>query len=576
MFKKIAATIPEYSWAKDGSRYRRLDLFDRLLDGKFYDHLKYSFYDETEGIGETARHVLLVERRPSAQFRLPRMVARWSARKLFSGRHAPRIRHPDKMAKARIETLLVATSFYRKMIELVYRGSVGSVGATFRVETEGDAVRANIVIWKAKYCWPVFDDMGELAKLRVCYITRPDALLALKIADAPTLDPAKQYWFIRDFEADLETTFKPVPADDWNPETGFSEGATVKELAPWETIKHRFGFVPGHWFKNIMGGEDPDGACTWEDAIPNSIEIDYNLSQIGRGTRYNAAPQPVIVGMMRNSPSEFTRGPATAIYLDAAHRDEDGNMLGEGKASLLEMTGSGVEAGLKVVDKLHDYSLEQIQAQRKDPARMKGPLSGRGMEFMDEDAHDLVAELRTAYGDEGMLPLLRKMVVACYDGEIDASQISLQWPRLYQPTASDLAALSTALATLINPLRAPYKPASAASTDIGPDGQPIERPASDEQLPPEAAQLMTFDEARLVVRSNLDLTTLELEGDPVAEISDKEIGDTPGEVFETAPPALGPEDASPAEDEGGDPVGLTQNGPADAAQQALTGGPTFG
>jgi hypothetical protein len=570
MFKKIAATVPAYDWAPDGSRFRKLDLFDRLLDGTFYDGLKHSFYDETEGMGQAAVPIPIDQRRPSTQYRLPRMVARWSSRKLFSGRHVPRIKHDDPKAKARVEALIVSTGLYRKMMEIAFRGSVGSVAATFRVETnpaadgKNEDVRCGVNVWKAKWCWPSFDTMGELSALRIAYLTWPAAFAAMNLPDLKPMEPNRQYWFIRDYLTNSEVTFQPVLKEDWDPCNGFKEGATEHELTPWDTHTHDFGFVPGHWFKNLAGGEDPDGACTWEDAIPDSIELDYVFSQVARGTRYNCAPQPVIIGNLMN-PGDMTRGPAVALFLEPGRKDPEGNVINAGDAKLLEMTGKGIEAGLMVVDKLHDHALEQISAARKDPQRMKGVLSGRGMEFLDQDSHDLVMELRTAYGDEGLLPLLRKMCVAVYDGEIDAARIALQWPRLNQPEAADISSMADGISKLLNPLQAAYAPARPASSEKGPDGTTTPVPASEEQKPPEDFMLVTPDQAKLFVSTYLDLTTLELDGAAVAEVEEQSTADLPGEPIETAPAALGPEDQEVIEGEGEaqtDPV-------ADAMQNVI-------
>jgi hypothetical protein len=180
MFKKTADKIVYPEWVTRVPRYKTLDVLDRLLTGTFYDHLKYAFFDEKDQAGNP---VLLEDRRPSAQFRLPGMVARWSARKLFAGRHRPKLRLPglgdDKpkggIAKpkagsvrpaaapakpkglsgrkqlAPLNKLLRRARFWQKMGEAVYFGSVGSVAVTFKVEGEGDDAQVALTIWKAKY-----------------------------------------------------------------------------------------------------------------------------------------------------------------------------------------------------------------------------------------------------------------------------------------------------------------------------------------------------------------------------------------------------------------------------------------
>ena len=88
MFRTICSSIKYSSlWAGTAdapSRWRRLDQLDRFLDGTLYDHLIYDFYCETRPGSEEI--IPLLERRPSSQYNLPGMVARWSARKLWAGR----------------------------------------------------------------------------------------------------------------------------------------------------------------------------------------------------------------------------------------------------------------------------------------------------------------------------------------------------------------------------------------------------------------------------------------------------------------------------------------------------------
>jgi hypothetical protein len=56
------------------------------------------------------------------------------------------------------------------------------------------------------------------------------------------------------------------------------------------SMSHRLGFVPMVWIRNLPGGRGVDGACTFRAAIETGIEIDYQLSQAGRGLKYSSDP----------------------------------------------------------------------------------------------------------------------------------------------------------------------------------------------------------------------------------------------------------------------------------------------
>jgi hypothetical protein len=563
MFRKTAEKIRYPEWAKKWPRYTRLDQFDRLLDGTFYDHLPNAFYDETD---QAQKMIPLEERRPSAQFRLPRMVARWSARKLFAGRHRPKLRLKDKPKLMPLNGLLRRAKFWQKMAEAVLLGSVGSIAVTFRVEGKGKEARLALTLWRAKFCKPSFDEFGDLAQLRISFTAAGAGLLAFGLTtdiDDKPIKATAEYWFIRDYTTTDEITYVPVPKEDWNPVDGFvAESQPPKQLKPSTmVVTHGLGFVPGQWFVNLAGGNGIDGDCTWADAIPNSIELDYTLSQIGRGTRYNAAPQLVIVGELMND--DLTRSPSTVLQVKAGYKEDDGLTLGEGDAKLLEMSGTGTDAGLKLIDKLRAYALEQIAAVRKDPDKMKAPLSGRAMEYLDEESNDLVMDLRSQYGEDGALPLIKKIALATKMlGEQEVGALQLQWPRLFQPTPDELFALVQALAMAMDPLKTtqPGQPATpgkpAGATGAATPGTPAVPPTRPK--PPkkagaapaagdtgDAEQLLTADEARAYLLINMDIGMLDLESADSEEESVDDSPTPPDEPTEIIPSPLSIDENTP-------------------------------
>src|SRR5262249_53712216 len=150
--------------------------------------------------------------------RLPRMVARWCTRKLFAGRHAPRLRlageqpgtkskngakpkpqSGDRKKLAPFNALLKRGRFWAKMREATLLGSVGSVAITFRISD--DKKRVAFTVWRAKFCKPSFDEWGDLAQLRISYTAAGRDFKALKIerdADGNPIEDSGNYWFIRD------------------------------------------------------------------------------------------------------------------------------------------------------------------------------------------------------------------------------------------------------------------------------------------------------------------------------------------------------------------------------------------
>lgn len=512
MFRKIAQTAGLPAWMSREGRFWKLTLYGRLLDGTFYDHLPNAFYDEQSVNGTL---IPLTQRRPSSQYRLCAMVARQTARQLFAGRHQPKVRHPDKATQRRIEEIVKETSLWRVMLEAATVGSVGSVAVTFRVGNGIPALR----VWRPQWITPSFDPAsGALVRLRLHYTTTGAEILNLP--SAATLPkpqdilPQANYWFVRDYGPDAEVTYLPVRESDWNPAQGFIHDG---EFEPWpgEIYEHALGYVPGVWIRNLSGGAEPDGESTFAPAIPNAIEIDYTLSQAGRGARYNSAPQLFIKGQILNFDNEVVRGPSFYIHGAPDHRDENGAMVGGADAKLLEVSGQGAKSALDIAEKLRDMALEQIAASRKNPDRMKGPLSGIAMQYLDEESDNLVMELRTSYGDQGALPLIRRLV-SVMQPDADVSGLILQWPRLFQPTPDEILTLVTALRQAVAPImetapkgetlppRADPEKASGSTTSVAP-AEPANTPEAKA-----LGSLLTLEEAQAYLRANMDFATVDI------------------------------------------------------------------
>jgi len=457
MLKKLAETMPFESWIKGSSRFYRLAILNKILDGSLYDHLTAAFYDETSGPMATAQMIPLVQRRPSTPYNFIQMFAKESARKLFAGRHFPIIRSDDIKVDATIDKIISRGSVSSKMIQAAYLGSVGSVAIAFRVSPQGAIA---LDVWRSDWCTPFFDAFNNLVKLRVHYpATGADIIQNLKTTldvngkflieqvKHDSLDPRELYWVVQDIIAKETIFYHPISTRDWNPVT------PNEELIGLYTIPNPGSILPAIWITNMGSMNGPDGECSWEIAANTAVEIDYTLSQIGRAVRYNAAPQLVVIGALEDDDDEgsVVRSPIKTLYVNAGTKNDDGISQGAGDAKLLEMTGRGIDAGLEYVDKLRKFALELVSASRKDLEQMHGPMSGRAMEMIDQEALDAVYELRSSYGDNGLMNLIRLilMVYRHYglvnfdDGLLET--LIIDWPKPYLATAGEAAQLGQAV-----------------------------------------------------------------------------------------------------------------------------------
>jgi len=209
------------------------------------------------------------------------------------------------------------------------------------------------------------------------------------------------------------------------------------------------GFVPVVWIKNLPGGDAVDGACTFKAAIETNIEIDYQLSQAGRGLKYSSDPT-LLIKEPALGDSEIVKGAGNALVVSE-----------KGDAKLLEIGGSACEAVISYVRTLRELALEVLHGNRASADRLTVAQSGRALELMNQGLIWLADNLRISYGDGGLLALMRMVIrasqvfplmvmgeeIAPMDG---SARLTLRWPRWYPMSADDRVKEAQAVALLAN------------------------------------------------------------------------------------------------------------------------------
>ncbi len=428
MFQTICDLIP--SDPDMAPRARRLDLMRRVLDGTLYDALPYEFHDERSPSGE---YVPLRRRRPSVRYALARVVVEDSVALLFSEGHFPGIASPDAEVRSALAAVARDCRLNQIMTEAALRGSVGSACILLRIL----GGRPFLDVLDAAWLTPVWgaETPDVLSEVTERYKVPGRDLLAAGF-DVP--DPAGTYWFQRRWDAHEETWFVPQPVGldaPMRPDAGRS-------------IRHGLGFVPLVWIRNLPGGAAPDGACTFRSAVETSIEIDYQLSQAGRGLKYSSDPTLLIkepVGLE----GELLRGAGNALVVSE-----------KGDARLLEIGGTAAQAVLEYVRTLRDLALEGVHGNRSDPSRLGAAQSGRALELMNQGLIWLADNLRVSYGEGGLLQLLRMVLRAAQVYPLQAggqalpaldpaAALSLVWPSWYPATSGDRAQDAATVLSLV-------------------------------------------------------------------------------------------------------------------------------
>jgi hypothetical protein len=428
MFETICDTVPVDTSMPP--RVARLQILRRVLDGTLYDNLPYQFHEERNGAGE---YVPLRMRRPSVRYGLCRIVVEDSVALLFSAAHFPAIECADVTLTNTLADVMRESRLNEVMIDAAIRGAVGSVAILMRV-LRG---RVFFSVLESLYLTPVWNVMAPdtLSRVTEMYKVSGKDLLAQGYED---VDPAGVYWFQRVWDEMAESWFLPWKVND---------PAAQPILDTERSVAHGLGFVPVVWIRNLPGGDGVDGACTFRGAVETSIEIDYQLSQAGRGLKYSSDPT-LLIKEPATSDSEIVKGAGNALVVSE-----------KGDAKLLEIGGTACEAVISYVRTLRELALETVHGNRANADRLTAAQSGRALELMNQGLIWLADNLRISYGDGGILPLLRMVVRASQVfslqvmGEtmpdLDMSQrLSLRWPRWYPLSADDRLKEAQAVATL--------------------------------------------------------------------------------------------------------------------------------
>lgn len=428
MFETICALVG--GDVDQPERARRLDILRRVLDGRLYDVLPNEFHEERGAGGE---YIPIRNRRPSVRYPLARIVVDDSTSLLFGDGHFPTLDCADPVVRTVLSHMAEECRLNAVMLDAARLGSVGSVAVEMRVL----GGRVFFRVLDTRFLTPSWDPQEPDRLMRVGERYKVSGRqLAARGYDG--CDPNGAYWFEREWDDTAERWFQPRLVSDL-------ASPVVDEL---RSVRHRLGFVPITWIRNLPGGDEIDGACTFAAAIETGIEIDYQLSQAGRGLKYSSDPM-LLIREPAAPDGEMIRGGGNALVVGA-----------NGDAKLLEINGTAAEAVIEYVRTLREYALEGVHGNRASAERLSAAQSGRALELMNQGLVWLADRLRVSYG-AGLLELARMVLRASavlrmtVRGEAvpaldPLARLSLAWPRWTPPTADERAQDANSLVTLLN------------------------------------------------------------------------------------------------------------------------------
>lgn len=434
MLKKIIESLNQDKDYPD--RAHKIDVYTRVLNGELYDKIPNSFSDEYDSSG---KYIPLYKRRPSIKTPLCKSVVDSSVSLLFGEDHFPEIiADANDDEKYKLNKIFDGIKLRETMISAALNGSVGSVVLFIRFVNGEPQIEVKGTQYLTAYFNPA--NPTELTSLVEQYkIAGKDLIkMGYQVADKNTV-----YWFLREWDDKEERIYHP-----------FQNGEEPK-VDEEKTIKHDLGKVPAIWIKNLpkvssRGFNETDGDCTFASAIDFIIEMDYLLSQGGRGLKYSADPlvvfrvddelslanNAIAVSGDVNQTKKIVRSGSNAFVIG---KDDDVN--------LLEISGKAAEAIIAHVRYLRELAMEGIHGNRSHADKISVAHSGAAMSKLDQALLWLVDVLRISYGDNGIVPLIKLLIHASHriqimiDGEsispIKECKIKLNWPEWDAPSVDE-------------------------------------------------------------------------------------------------------------------------------------------
>lgn len=332
-------------------------------------------------------YVPLKARRPSAPYRLGRVITNAFTNMVFGNQRFPSLRVDGDSDTADFsQQLIKSTRLGSKMIRARnIGGAVGTVGLSWCYDRKG---RPRVEVHNGKFLYVhEWDDREELIPSWVTevFLTGKDVWDGVKKKFL-----RKWFWQRRDWSEEADVSFVEV---EYQPNR-----EPVWVIDDENSTKHDDGFCHFSWIQNIPT-EEIDGLPDYDGLYELFDTLDILLSVITKGAVLNLDPtlvlkmDPDILGTMG-----IKKGSDQALAVGE-----------EGGAEYLELNGTSLESGVKLFNEKRRGALETAQCVVLDPSESVGPDVSSVAQRQKYGPMTARCEIfRDQYGD-GMKRILEQM-----------------------------------------------------------------------------------------------------------------------------------------------------------------------
>lgn len=404
--EKVKEFFRQNAIVGETERYRRLDRYEAFAEGRQYQHQQYDWWgllaDQMETVSPTvqvpmgftqpAMDLLTRQKRPTAPYHLAKGIRDRFTGLLFSDARRPDVEvEGDAATDDFLHACMEQARFWTRWREARHvGGATGSVLVTLHLRKG----RFQLLPHNPKHCQILWSDRRGLEPCAVLIIYKfPKEEFVRDPRTGEMTSRVVEYLYRRIITEMDDTVYKPVavgPNADlaWEEEEG---GHVV----------HGLGQFPGVWIQNLPRLEEEDGEPDCEGAWQTFDTIDRLISQMNKSLLCNLDPTL----KLKLDPKERAAGAGVRKGSDNA-LDVGAN----GDATYLEMTGGAIAVAAQLVDRLKQNVLDVTRCVLVDPEKVSGAAqSAKSIEYVYAPMLEKADELRSQWGDQGVIPILRLM-----------------------------------------------------------------------------------------------------------------------------------------------------------------------
>ncbi len=386
----------------ESPRYRLLDRRQSYYSCTQHDAKTYDFDGRTivnpgnvlvsPMIAEASNQGLvpLRDRRPSAPYRLPRVIADTFTNLIFGHQRWPTFRSEDPDTEEFIRALVDAQALRTVMVRArTLGGSTGTVGLSWRYWNGRPRTRVHNAKNLFVHTWA---DREMLIPAHVSEIYRFTRLEydrdTRRMVDRP-------YWYRHDWTPAADVAFFEVPIDDTvNPQW---------QIDPARSYVHGDGEAHFVWIQNLPSDDIStiDGVPDYEGLYDTFDALDVLYSVLVHGTTLNLDPTL----LLKVDPDLLERSGAVQKGSRAAL-----NVGPAGDARYMELQGTAVTAGTALFMKMRESALEVAQCIIPDPNQVGASgTSSVALKVVNAPMLSKADVIREQY-DHGMRQLLQQQL----------------------------------------------------------------------------------------------------------------------------------------------------------------------